>query len=62
LANPEEKRPFGKSMRRWKDSFAMDFRVRDGRGRGRGIDWINLAQDRGKWRALLNAVMNIRVP
>jgi len=30
--------------------------------RGRGIDWIDLAQDRDRWRALLNAVMNLRVP
>jgi len=45
-------------MRRWEDSIKIDLQEV---GIG-GIDWIDLAQDRGRWRALVNAVMNLRVP
>jgi hypothetical protein len=52
----EGKRPLGR--RRWVDDIKMDLREV---GCG-GMDWINLAEDRDQWRALMNTVMNIRVP
>jgi hypothetical protein len=55
---PEEKRPLGRSRRRWADNIKID-RLEIGWG---GVDWIGLVQDRDKWRALVNAVMNLRVP
>jgi hypothetical protein len=56
VGNPEGKRPLGRPRRRWVD-IKMDLREIG----WDGIDWINLAQDRYQWRALLNAVMNLRV-
>jgi hypothetical protein len=51
------KRPLGRPRRRWNDNIKMDLQeVICG-----GMDWIELAKDRGKWRALVNAVMNLRV-
>jgi hypothetical protein len=55
---PERRRPLGRHWRRWEDNIKMDLREV---GWG-GMDWINLAQDRDRWRALVNAVMNVRVP
>ena len=55
---PEGKRPLGRPRRRWEDNIKMDLQEA---GRG-GIDCIGLAQDRDKWRALVNAEMNLRVP
>jgi hypothetical protein len=55
---PEGKRPLGRPRRRWVDNNKMDLRER----RWDGIDWIDLAQDRDQWRALVNTVMNLRVP
>ena len=53
----EGKRPLGRSKRRWKDNIKMDLQeVVCG-----GMDWIGMAQDMDRWRALLNAVMNLRV-
>jgi hypothetical protein len=53
----EGKRPLGRLRRRWVDNIKMDLReVRCG-----GMDWIDLAQDRDRWRALVNAVMSLRV-
>jgi hypothetical protein len=52
------KRPLGRPRRRWVDNIKMDL---VGVGWG-DVDWIGLAQDRDKWRALVNAVMNLRVP
>jgi hypothetical protein len=54
----EGKRPLGRSRRRWVDNIKMDL---GDIGWG-GVDWIGLAQDRNKWRALVNAVMNLWVP
>jgi hypothetical protein len=52
------KRPLGRPRRRWADNIKIDL-LKIGWG---GVDWIGLAQDRDKWRALVNAVMNLRVP
>jgi hypothetical protein len=60
VGKPEKKMPLGRPKRRWVDNIKMDLRE-TGWG-GRGIDWIGLVQDRDKWRALVNAVMNLRVP
>jgi hypothetical protein len=51
-------RDHGRPMRRWQDNIKMDLQEV---GRG-GTDWIDLAQDWDRWRALVNAVMNLRVP
>jgi hypothetical protein len=53
-----KKRPLGRPRRRWVDNIKMDLREIG----WEGMDWIDLAQDRDQWRALVNAVMNLRVP
>jgi hypothetical protein len=58
LGKPEGKRPLGRPRRRWINNVKMDL-LEIGLG---GVDWIGLAQDRYRWRALVNAVMNLRVP
>jgi hypothetical protein len=58
VGHPEEKRPLGTPRRRWEDNIRMDLREI---GWG-GMDWIDLAQDREQWRALVYMVMNFRVP
>jgi hypothetical protein len=55
LARPEGKRQLGRPRRRWVDNIRMDLREL---GWG-DVDWIGLAQDRNKWGALVNAVMNL---
>ena len=55
---PEGKRPLGRPRRRWVDNIRMDIQeVECGY-----TDWIGLAQDRDRWRTLVSAVMNLRVP
>jgi hypothetical protein len=58
VGKPEGKRPLGKPRRRWDDNIKMDF-SEIGWG---GMDWIDLAQDRDQWRALVNTAMKLRVP
>jgi hypothetical protein len=58
VGKPEGKRPLGRSRRRWVVNIMMNL-VEVGWG---DVDWIALAQDRDKWRAPVNAVMNLRVP
>ena len=58
VGRTEGKRPLGRPRRRWEDNIKMDLQ-----DVGCGcMDWIELAQDRDRWRALVNAVMNLRVP
>jgi len=58
VGKPEGKRPLGRSRRRWEDDIKMDHQeVRCG-----GVDWIKLAQDRDRWRALVSVVINLRIP
>jgi hypothetical protein len=58
VGKPEGKRPLGRRRDRWVDNIKMDLREI----RWDGLDWIDLAQDRDQWRALVNTVMNLRVP
>jgi hypothetical protein len=58
VGKSEGKRPLGRTIRRWVYNIKMDL-LEIGWG---GVDWIGLAHDRDKWRALVNAVMNLRVP
>ena len=58
VGKPEGKRPLGRPKGRWEDNIKMDIQEV---GYG-GMDWIELAQDRDRCRALVNAVMNFRVP
>ena len=58
VGKPEGRRPLGRPRRRWEDNIRMDLREV-----GCGYaDWMELAQDRDGWRALVSAVMNFRVP
>jgi hypothetical protein len=57
VGKPEGKRPLGRHTRRWEDNIRMDLQEV---GSG-SMDWIELAQDRYRWRVLVNFVMNIRV-
>ena len=58
VGKPEGKRPLGRPRRRWEDNIKMDIQEVG----CVGMDWISLAQDRDRWQALVNAVMNLRVP
>jgi hypothetical protein len=58
VGKPEGRRPLGRPRQRWADSIKMDLvEIEWG-----GVDWIGLAQHRDKWRALVNSVMNLRIP
>jgi hypothetical protein len=57
LESLREKRPLGRPRHRWEDNIRMDLREI---GWG-AMDWIDLAQDRDQWRALVNTVMNLRI-
>jgi hypothetical protein len=58
VRRPEGRRPLGRPRRRWEDNIEMDLREI---GCGDG-DWIHVAQDRDRWRALVNTVVNLWVP
>ena len=58
VEKPEGKRPLGRPRRRWEDNIKMDFQEVGG---GCG-DWMELVQDRDRWRALVSMVRNLRVP
>jgi hypothetical protein len=58
VGKPERKIPLGRPRHRWVDNIKIDL-VEIGWG---GVDWIGLAEDTGKWRALVNVVINILVP
>jgi hypothetical protein len=57
MGKPEGKRQLGRPRRRWEDNITADLQELG----CEGMDWIELAQDRDRWRALVNAVMNLRV-
>jgi len=58
VGRPERRRPLGRPRRRWEDNIRMDLREV-----GCGcVNWTELAQDRDRWRTLVSAVMNLRVP
>jgi len=57
VGKPEGKRPLGRPRRRWEDNIKMDLQEV---GCG-GMEWMELAQDRERWRAIVNAIMNLRV-
>jgi hypothetical protein len=52
VGKPEGKRPMGRPRRRWEDDIRMDLQE---------VGWIELAQDRDRWRAIVNEIMNLRV-
>ena len=58
VGKPEGNRPLGRLRHRWEDNIRMDLHEV---GCG-GVDWIEMAQYRDRWRALVNVVMNLRVP
>ena len=58
VGKPEGKRPLGRPTRRWVDNIRMDLQEVG----CRYVEWIGLAQDRDRWRTLVSAVMNLRVP
>jgi hypothetical protein len=58
MEKPEGKRPVGRPRRRWVHNIKMDLRETG----WDGMDWIHLVQDSDRWRALVNMVMNLRVP
>jgi hypothetical protein len=58
VGRPERRRPLRRPRRRWEDNIKLDHReIRFG-----DVDWIHLTQDGDRWRALVNTVMNLRIP
>jgi hypothetical protein len=58
VGKPDGKRPLGRPRRRWVDNIGMDL----GEVGWGGVDWNGLAKDRNRWRALVNSILNLRVP
>jgi hypothetical protein len=58
LRKPEENRPLGRPRRRWVDNINMDIREIE----WGGLNWIDLVQGSDQWRALVNTVVNLRIP
>jgi hypothetical protein len=58
VGKPEGKRPLERPRRKWEDGIKMDLREI---GWGWGVEWIHLVQDRDRWRAVVKAVVNLRV-
>jgi hypothetical protein len=58
VGKPREKRPLGRPRRRWVDNIKMELREIG----WDGMNWIDMAQDRDKWRAIVNAMLNFWVP
>ena len=58
MGKPQGERPLGRSRSRWEDNIKMDLHQVG----NEGMDWIELAHNRDRWRELMNAVMNLRVP
>jgi hypothetical protein len=58
VGNPEGKRPLGRPRRRWVDNIRMDL----GEVGWGDLDWIGLAQDRNRWKTLVNSALNLRAP
>jgi hypothetical protein len=58
VGKSEGKTPLGRPRRRWEDNINMNIQVLE----CWGVDWIELVQDRDRWRAFVDAVMNLRVP
>jgi hypothetical protein len=58
VGRPEGRRPLGRPRRRWEDNIKIDLQEVG----WNGVAWIDMAEDRDRWRALVNAVMNLRVP
>jgi hypothetical protein len=57
VGKPEGERPFGRARRRWEKNIKIDLQEVG----WEDVDWIDMAQDRDRWRALVSAVMNLRV-
>jgi hypothetical protein len=58
VGRPEGRRPLGRPSRRWEDNIKMYLEEVG----WEGVDWIDMAQDRDRWRAVVNVVMNLRIP
>jgi len=58
VGKPEGKRPLGRPRHRWEHNIKLNLQE----VKCKGMDWIDLAQDKERWRALVNVVMNLRVP
>jgi hypothetical protein len=57
VGRPEGRRPLGRPRHRWKDNIKMDLQEMEW-----GLEWLELTQNKDRWQALVNAVMNLRVP